>query len=355
MAISLVPIITAAGLAAVFNATNDGLQARITEVVFGDEGWVPAQDATALRSEQFRVNVQAGTRINPTQIHITAIENGEESYWVREIGILLSDGTLFAVWSDPQQPLAWKTSDVDLLLAFDMVLSALPEDSVIVEGEGGLNLSPATAEEVGLVRLATNEEAVAGFMSGAVTMSPLDVRRHGDIRYAQVEHGHAWNEINGRPTHFTPTAHTHHWGHVTGKPTSFNPSQHFHRWEDISDRPSSLPPSAHNHDTRYTPTNDFIVSWGRTTTQNRRSAVNWNGSNNFNYNFADIGPPVGYTMRNLMAFHAGIGYIHFSGNVNEDDRFWCRWRTSDTGIRVICNANENQVASQINYMGIWRR
>ncbi|WNO10440.1 phage tail protein [Teredinibacter sp. KSP-S5-2] len=336
MAIALVPTITSAGLAAVFNATNDGLQARLTQVVFGEQGWTPDQNATHLRAEKNRVDIEGGSRVNQTQIHITAIENGNQEYWVREIGFLLSDGTLFAVWSDAQQPLAWKSADVDLLLAFDMVLSALPDDSVVVEGTGGFNLSPATEDEIGLVRLATEAEARAGVINTAVAMTPWGTRQHGDARYAGKQH-------------------THNWGQVTGKPTTFTPAAHTHTWTQISGRPTSMPPTPHYHDDRYTPTNNFLVSWGRTSTRNRRSRVNWDGSNNFSYNYADIGPPVGYTTSHLMGFLASIGFIHFGGEVDGIDRLWCRWRIQNNNIRVIAQNSENNAASQINYMAIWRK
>ena len=170
---NLTPIITTAGLNAVINANNDGLNAKIVSIVLGDAAWEPDLTAVALQNERARVPISGSTRVNPTQIHLTAIENGDVEYWVREIGFVLEDGTLLAVWSQPDQerPLAYKAAAVDLLLGFDLVLSALPADSVVVEDSGGLNLGPATLTLAGVIRLATEEEALEK-ERGDVAMSP---------------------------------------------------------------------------------------------------------------------------------------------------------------------------------------
>jgi len=209
MSVSLTPIITTAGLQAVLSATNDGLQAKISHVALGDIGWSPTNSALSLKREKNRVAVSNGTRIQPTQIHVTAVENGSTEYWVREVGFILDDGTLFAIWSHLTQALAWKAAGVDLLLAFDMLLSALPADSVTIDGTGGVNLAPATQGQEGLVRLATSQEAIAGALNSAVAMSPADSRAHGDARYSRLSHRHPWSEIDGKPTVYPPVNHNH--------------------------------------------------------------------------------------------------------------------------------------------------
>jgi Phage tail-collar fibre protein len=231
MSVSLTPIITTAGLQAVLNATNDGVQARITHVALGDTGWEPTNAATALINERNRVTVSNGERTQPTQIHITAIENGTTEYWVREIGFMLDDGTLLAIWSHPTQALAWKASDVDLLLAFDMLLSALPADSVVVDGTGGVNLAPATQSHEGVVRLATTAEAQAGTLDGAIAMTPATNRTHGDTRYARVSHRHPWSDLDEVPSMFPPAGHSHTWLSVTDKPSTFPPEAHGHAFQ----------------------------------------------------------------------------------------------------------------------------
>lgn len=134
MSTTLTPIITDAGLQAVFAASNTGLQAEITHIAVGDRGYAPDKEATKLQSERVRIPVADATRVGETQIHLTGILDGDVQFWVREIGFILSDGTLLALWSNAEAPLAYKSEGVDLFLAFDLTLSALPAQSVTVLG-----------------------------------------------------------------------------------------------------------------------------------------------------------------------------------------------------------------------------
>lgn len=138
---SLIPIITTPGLAAVWAADAAGLSAQITHIALGAEGYDPDRAQLALRAEVQRVAIADGQRVSDTQIHVTALADGAADYWVKEVGFFLADGTLFAVWSSGT-PMAYKSALVPLLLGFDLVLAALPADSVTVVGTG-VNLSLA--------------------------------------------------------------------------------------------------------------------------------------------------------------------------------------------------------------------
>lgn len=140
---ALVPVITTKGLAAAFNADNTGLAAKITHIALGEHGRTPNKNEISLAKERLRVPVADGARINDHQIHVTAVADSGPAFWVREIGFILEDGTMLAVWSDVN-PLAYKSEGdaVPLLLGFDLVLEALPAQSVTVEGTGA-NLSLA--------------------------------------------------------------------------------------------------------------------------------------------------------------------------------------------------------------------
>jgi len=140
---SLVPTITVQGLAAVFNSHHNGLEVAISEVALGNQ----ADDSvavnsnglatqTALVAEQQRVPIADGQRVSPQQIDLSFVADGSSSYWVHELGFYLADGTLFAVWSDPDQALAWKSDRVPLVVGMELVLSALPADSVTVQSSG---------------------------------------------------------------------------------------------------------------------------------------------------------------------------------------------------------------------------
>lgn len=148
---ALVPQITLAGLQAAWNATNTGISAEITHVGLGSGGYLPSPNQTALESEQHRIQVAGGTLAGPTQIHLTAMDNSGLEFWVREVGFYLADGTLFAVWSSTDGPLAYKSATLPLVVAFDLDLSALPADSITVSTTGTLNLF--LADE--LTRIAT--------------------------------------------------------------------------------------------------------------------------------------------------------------------------------------------------------
>ncbi|HAS3046046.1 TPA: phage tail protein [Vibrio parahaemolyticus] len=134
-------MITTRGLAAVFNAQNTGLAAEITHIALGDNGRTPSKNEVGLVSEKMRIPIADGERIDDHQIHLTGLADGDKEFWVREIGFILSDGTMLAVWSDTN-PLAYKSAEVPLLLAFDLVLAALPANSVNIIGTGA-NLSLA--------------------------------------------------------------------------------------------------------------------------------------------------------------------------------------------------------------------
>lgn len=139
---ALIPVITQAGLAAVFNATNDGLTARITHIGLGSERYKPDPSATSLQRERRRIAIADGERVSDHQIHLTGVVDGNGAeFWVHEVGFFLEDGTLLAVWADTN-PLAYLSNAVPLLLAFDLRLDALPAESVTVEGTGA-NLSLA--------------------------------------------------------------------------------------------------------------------------------------------------------------------------------------------------------------------
>ena len=72
------------------------------------------------------------------------------------MGFYLDDDaeTLFAIYSHPTQALAYKSPEVDLLLAFDLALSGVPGDSIQIKDTGpDINLVYSTE----LAQMATAE------------------------------------------------------------------------------------------------------------------------------------------------------------------------------------------------------
>lgn len=147
MSIILKPTITNAGLQAVFNADSNGLNAKISSVGLGDAGYTPSQDRTVLSSEQSRINIASSSMASSNQAHMTVIENSDKTFWVKEVGFFLDDGTLFAVYSDPEKVLAYKSPDVDLILAFDLAISGVPTDAITIVDQG-LDLNILLAPEL---------------------------------------------------------------------------------------------------------------------------------------------------------------------------------------------------------------
>lgn len=155
MSTPLQPVITKTGLAAILRADNTGIAAQITHIALGTTGYTPSNDQKSLVNQVAKVPVSGGERLSSTLLHLTALVDGTASYWVKEVGFLLSDGTLLAVWSHPSEPLTWKSPKEDLLIAYDLSLAALPANSVtIVSGEAGLSLSlaePLAAQAAALI------------------------------------------------------------------------------------------------------------------------------------------------------------------------------------------------------------
>ena len=157
----LQPVITKAGLSAVWRKDKTGLAAQITHVVIGTAGYTPANTQTALRNQVAVYPISDGETLSSTLLHVTAVADGPQAIWVREIGYLLSDGTLFAVWSHATEVLAYKPAGNKLLLAYDLSLTALPPDSVTITSTGaGLNLS--LSEELAAMATASIAEMLRG-------------------------------------------------------------------------------------------------------------------------------------------------------------------------------------------------
>lgn len=145
MSTPLQPVITTAGLSAIWRADNTGIAAEITHIGLGTSGYTPNKTQTALRTRKGMYRVSDGEKLSATLLHLTAVADDDLEYWVKEVGFYLSDGTLLAVWSDPVSALAYKSPNAQLLLAYDLSLEALPADSVTITSTGaGLNLSLAS-------------------------------------------------------------------------------------------------------------------------------------------------------------------------------------------------------------------
>jgi hypothetical protein len=180
MSTPLQPVITTAGLAAIWRADNTGIAAVISHIGLGTTGYTPVKTQTALRTRKGLYPVSDGQRLSDTLLHLTAIADDALEYWVKEVGFYLSDGTLLAVWSDPTAALAYKSTAAQLLLAYDLSLSALPANSVTINSTGaGLNLS--LSEE--LAALAATQ--IAEMLRGVKQQDTLESQAKTDLIVGQ--------------------------------------------------------------------------------------------------------------------------------------------------------------------------
>ena len=158
-------VITDAGLTAAIDAGNRGLSLAVQTIAVGDGRYEPVATQTELQNELARTPVISGALIGQNQLHLHgAFTDG--AWTAYELGFLLDDGTLFAVHSTGPggAPLLQKLAGVNIVQAFELVLSRVPAGSVSVE-TGIVNIlgvGNATKTDRGVIRLSTVQEGLDG-------------------------------------------------------------------------------------------------------------------------------------------------------------------------------------------------
>lgn len=143
---------TAAGLAELVQAKNQGIKGEISHVAAGSGRYNPTGAETALKAEKQRVAVNDYEDLDAGSLRIAALFDGDLEYEVGEFGFFLSTGTLLGVYSQAGVLQTYKAATARILQRFTLNISALPTDSVtVVVGDNSLNL--LVAEE--LAQLAT--------------------------------------------------------------------------------------------------------------------------------------------------------------------------------------------------------
>ena len=170
--ISLDPILTDAGLAALRNADATGIAAKITHVALGDVGATPIPSVQALQNERLRVACFSGGVTGNRQITLTAnVAAGTPEFFVKEIGFFLEDGTLFAFWSHPEQALGYRSQTtpwffkfvlswnvagtVDVVFDTTAVLACISQDTAVLDAKirhtiESENITPSDDDETQL-------------------------------------------------------------------------------------------------------------------------------------------------------------------------------------------------------------
>lgn len=137
---TITPLFTDAGLAALTSASNAGLKAKITHLAFGDTGWSPTSGATSLDHERFRAPVDTYQNPGGGSLHLVSVLGDDAPvFTIREVAAILEDGTVLAIWSDPNVPASAKIASTNLTFTFALSVTGLPESSLnvtVVDGSG---------------------------------------------------------------------------------------------------------------------------------------------------------------------------------------------------------------------------
>lgn len=140
----IVAKITRVGMRAMFAASQSGLQLKLKYMAIGtaaDVGYVPTGAETALKTEFQRVAIGGGDYVGDFEIIVQALLDGSPAGWVGEVGIFDENGVLFALWSEPKNPIAYKAPGVAFVLAMTLAVSEIPPNALtIVAGGPSVNL-----------------------------------------------------------------------------------------------------------------------------------------------------------------------------------------------------------------------
>ncbi len=159
--IKLIPITTTAGLQKFFQVSGlPEVKLKLTHIGFGDAGYVPSKDQTALKNEIVRVPIASG-KVFPSDGYMdlsALVPEDVPEFWIKEIGWYLEDGTLAFVWSHPEVPIAWKNKNLKLLAGISVRVTDVPLDKIeIVESNPDLRLL-YTEEFAQIAQMLTNHE-----------------------------------------------------------------------------------------------------------------------------------------------------------------------------------------------------
>ena len=132
----------------------------IAQVGVSATNFAPTSATTALPGELKRLSTIAGIALAPDQLHLTILDDSGDAYGLKSFALYLSDGTLFAAYSQATAILT-KTAASSMILAVDIGFTDL-DATLITFGETSFALPPATETTYGLVKLASLAEAIAG-------------------------------------------------------------------------------------------------------------------------------------------------------------------------------------------------
>lgn len=261
MTAALKLLVTPAGRAALVNAKKNGTlpivldTAGVTAAAFA-----PTGNEAQLPGEIKRIATIAGGAAAADTIHVTIRDSGSDTYSVRGVGFYLQDGTLFALYGQAAVVVE-KSAQATMLLAMDVQFADIDATSITF-GDTDFQLNPATTELLGVVELATDDEATAGtdaqravtpkallaalnarlgvgapsgFVKGLLTAANAVVLRAAlAIKSAALKDEGDGNGLDADLLDGQHGAYYRAWSNLTGVPTNFPPSPHQHSAADIT-------------------------------------------------------------------------------------------------------------------------
>lgn len=153
--------VTPAGFAAIVNAENTGTApVKITQVGLSSTAFDASSVGTSLPGQIKRLATFGGKAVAKDTLHINVRDDGQDTYTVRGLALFLADGTLFAAYSQTS-PIMEKAAAATLLLATDIRFANINATSIEAGPIDFIN-PPATESQVGVVRLASEQESILG-------------------------------------------------------------------------------------------------------------------------------------------------------------------------------------------------
>jgi hypothetical protein len=97
----------------------------------------------------------------------------------------------------------------------------------------------------------------------------------------------------------------------------------------------------------------WLVTYGTLTLNSLQSGVGQGPSSSQNY--ADVYPPSGYSMGNLVGFIPSMKQTNFAGGVDANDSIYCYYTVFGDKIRIQSGNTEQRALGTVNYLAIWAK
>ncbi|GAE48586.1 hypothetical protein XPU_0118, partial [Xanthomonas arboricola pv. pruni str. MAFF 311562] len=251
---------------------------------------------TALPGEIKRLAAVGGSITADDTIHVSIRDESDAVYDCYGFGLYLSNGTLFAVYSQPALLLG-KAAAAMLLLALDAVFADIDVKQISF-GATNFTDPAATTEMAGIVELATEEEASVGndkirvitawllkkildarlgagspsaFIRGLLGVTSAALLRAAlELKGAALKDEGSGNNLDADKLDGQHGAYYRAWENLTGVPAT---AVAWPSWDQVGNKPQTFTPTDHSHANYVVKTGDVMT--GQLTVP--RLAINLSG------------------------------------------------------------------------------